>query len=267
MIVEFVGSTGAGKTTVAAEVQRSLAQHTQVVAAHDLAADLLGLGHATNPTVRNLTQDLVGLPFFLGSLVRHRAFVAYALKTVVRQSGWSLLSLNYVRSIARKLGMYGMSKRYGRGRIVLVDEGTVLAAHLLYVFSGNGYHEEEIGRFASLVPLPELVVYIKAPVDVLVERSLQRSDAPREMRSKERAEIEGYLWRAARVFDQLAREEEIRDRVLVVANASSTDGELGVVADGIAAVILSAAPAGSQVCSQPAGQIGPVPVIGEEGVS
>lgn len=267
MIVEFVGSTGAGKTTVAAEVQRRLAQHAQVVAAHDLAADLLGLGRASNPTARNLTQDLVGLPFFLGSLVRHRAFVAFALKTVARQSGLSFLSLNYVRSIVRKLGTYEMSKRYGRDRIVLVDEGTVLSAHLLYVFSRNGYREEEISQFASLVPLPELVVYIKAPVDVLVQRSLQRTDAPREMRSKDQAEIEGHLWRAARVFDQLAGEKEIRDRVLVVANASSVDGELGVVADGIAAVILNAAAAGSRVPTQPAGQIRPAPVIGEESVS
>ena len=52
-----------------------------------------------------------------------------------------------------------------------------------------------------------------------------------------------------------------------MTNASSADGELDVVADGIAKVILDAAPIGSQMCAQPAGQIGPVTAIGEEGVS
>jgi hypothetical protein len=235
------------------------------VTAYDLSVDLLGLGRATHPTVRNLAHDLASVPFFFGSLVRHRAFVAFALKTVVRQSGLSLLSLNHVRSIMRRLGAYEMSKRYGRNRIVLLDEGPVLSAHLLFVFSDNAYSEEEISKFASLVPLPELVVYIKAPVDIMVQRLLQRSDAPRELRSKDQAEIEGCLWRAARVFDQLAGEEKIWDRVLVLANASSMGSELGVVADGITAIILNRASAGSQVCTLPAGQVGPVPVIGEEG--
>ena len=40
-----------------------------------------------------------------------------------------------------------------------------------------------------------------------------------------------------------------------------------VVADGIAAIILNRASAASQVCTLPAGQVGPVPVIGEEGFS
>ena len=163
--------------------------------------------------------------------------------------------------------MYEMSKRYGHDRIVLVDEGTVLSAHLLFVYTRKAYNQEEIKEFAALVPLPELVVYIKAPVDDLVQRSLQRSDAPREMKARGQKEIEEYVSRAAKMFDQLTEAKEIRERVLVVANPASTEGELGVVADRIATVILNNEPAGSQICTLPAGRIGPVSVIGEKRVS
>ena len=267
MIVEFVGSTGAGKTTIASEVQRRLARSAPVVSAYDLAADLLGLGRATNPTLRNLTQDLVALPFFFRALVRHRAFVAFALRIVARQSGLSFLTLNYVRSIIRKVGIYEMSKRYGRDRIVLVDEGTVSSVHLLFVFTRQLYSEDEIKEFAALVPLPGLVVYIKAPVDVLVQRALQRSDAPREMRAKDQREIEEYVWRAARMFDQLSGGNGIRERVLVVSNPPSTGGELGVVADGIAAGILNIESVPGKRRARPAGEIRPVSVIGGKGVN
>ncbi len=125
MIIEFIGSTGAGKTTLILEVQRRLAEQAQTVTAFDLVADMLGLRHVTNPTVRNLIQDLVGLAFFIGSLYQHRAFVSFALKTLARHKSYSFFTANYLRSIVRKIGTYEISKCYNHNRIIIVDEGTV----------------------------------------------------------------------------------------------------------------------------------------------
>lgn len=96
--------------------------------------------------------------------------------------------------------------------------------------------------FASLVPLPELVVCIRAPVDRLVQRSLNRNDVRREMRSKNKKLVEKYVSRAANMFDQLIHTREIRDRVLIVANPASKDGEPDVTADHIARFILNYQP-------------------------
>jgi thymidylate kinase len=265
MIVEFVGSTGAGKTTIASEVQRRLAQSAQVVSAYDLASALAGLGRYDYPTLRNLTQDLVGLPFFFRAMVRHRSFLAFALKTTMGQSQAKFLIPNYVRSIARKLGIYEMSKRHGRELIVLVDEGTVSSAHLLFVFTRSLYRKEEVEQFAALVPLPDLVVFLKAPVEVLVQRAHQRGDAPREIKSRNSEEIEDCISRATHVYDQLSRAPRLRERVLVASNPASTGAELGQVADGITKAILKIAPAVRQTRSLPAGQIGPTAAIGEKG--
>ena len=267
MIIEFIGSTGAGKTTLISEVQRRLAEQAQAVTSFELVADLLGLRRVTNPTIRNLIQDLVGLPFFISSLYQHRAFVVFALKTLARHKNYTFFTVNYLRSIVRKIGMYEIVKRYKQDRIILVDEGTVLSAHLLFVYPSTYYTQEEIEKFASLIPLTELVVYIKAPVDSLVQRSLQRTGAPREMRSKNHTLVEKYVSRAAEMFDQLTETKRIRDRVLIVANPDSTEGERGAVADHIATFILNYEPGSKQSSTILIGRIEPASVIEEKHVS
>ncbi len=239
MIVEYIGSTGAGKTTLASGVQRRLAETADVETSFDLAAELLGLQRVTNPTVRNLICDLVGFPFFIRSMYRHKEFIIFALKHLARHNNFTFFAVNYLRSIVRKIGMYEMIRRYESGRIILVDEGTVLAAHNLFVYTSAVYIPEEIIRFASLVPLPEVVVYVKASVNSLVQRSLQRNDPPREMRSKNQKLIERYARRAVKVFEQLVEAEEIRDRVLIVKNTACAYDKRGTAADHIAEFILN----------------------------
>ncbi len=253
MIIEFVGCTGAGKTTLASEVQRRLAANVQATTPVDFVTDQFGMRRVTNPTVRNLIGDVIGLPFFFRSLYQHRAFVGFAAKSVTRRAGNALLAINYMRSIVRRVGTYEFMRRYKRDRIMLVDEGTVLSSHFLFVFSNNVYSQEDLDEFARLVPLPEIVVFIQVPVDSLVERTLQRSDAPREIRSKSRELIEKYVSRAARMFDELTDTREIRDRVLVVANPAATDDERGVVADRIVKYILDYQSGVGQVASRSAG--------------
>lgn len=79
--------------------------------------------------------------------------------------------------------------------------------------------------------------------------------------------IEEYVSRAVDMFDRLIRTEQIRDRVLIVANPASTDEERSVLADRIATFILNYEPGGEQISTIPAGRIEPASVIGEKCVS
>lgn len=252
MIIEFIGSTGAGKTTLISEVQRRLAEQAQAVTSFDLVANPLGLRHVTHPTIQNLMQDLVGLPFFISSLYQHRAFLVFALKALARHKSYTFFTMNYLRSIVRKIGTYEIAKRCNHDRIILVDEGTVLSAHILFVFTSTVYSQADIEQFARLVPMPELVVYIKTPVDSLVQRSLQRLGAPKEIRSKNQMMVQKYISRAAEMFDRLTKTKRIRDRVLIVANPDSTEGERGAVADQIATFILNYQRGGDPISRIPA---------------
>ena len=240
MIVEFIGSTGAGKTTLISEVRRRVAAQAPSVASHEVAARRLGLHRVTNPTIQNFIQDLVGLPLFLGSLYRHRSFVAFVLGILARHDNSVFYAANYVRSIVRKIGVYEMVRRCAHDQVIFVDEGTVLSAHLLFVYTRTRYSRAEIEQFASLVPRPDVLVYIKAPIDCLVQRSLQRLDVRREMRAKSRAVVEAYVTDATAVFDQLVITRPLCDRVLMVENPNGIPDERAATVERVARFILEA---------------------------
>jgi thymidylate kinase len=243
MIIEFIGSTGAGKTTLIAEVRRRLAQTAEVTTAFELVAAPLGLRGVTHPTAQNLVQELVGLPFFLQALGRHRAFVVFILKMIARHGSFSLFTIHYLRSLERTIGAHEVIRRREGNRIVLVDEGTIILAHNVFVYTSALYSSEEISTFARLVPLPDVIVYVRAPVDTLIKRSLQRTDPPREMKSKSRALIEQYTTRAVAMFEQLIKAENMRSRILIVDNPEAADKGWDELAHHITEFILHYEPA------------------------
>lgn len=231
MIIEFIGSTGAGKTTLISEIQRRLAQTTEVATSFDVVAAPLGLRRVTHLTVRNLIQELVGFPFFIGSLNRHKAIIVFVLRMLARQASFSFFTINNLRSLERKIGVDEIIKRRQHNKFILVDEGPLLLAHNVFVYSGAHYTGEEITRFAGLVPLPDIIIYIRVPIDILVQRSLQRTDPPREMRSGNRELIEKHINRAVKMFDQFIAAENIQARLLIVENSDFSHGHNKVVDD------------------------------------
>ena len=238
MIVEFIGSTGAGKTSLISKVHHKLAQTTVVTTPFDLISTPLGLSNVTHPTVQNLIQEFVAFPFFIGSLKRYRKFLTHTIRTFSYTAKFSIHTINNLRSLERKIGLYEITQRYDRNRIILVDEGPILAAHM-FVFSGSTITPSELSTFAALLPLPDLIVYIKAPVEVLIRRALKRPDPPREMGSRDPAMTEKYVRSATAVFDQLMEAERIRSRLLIVDNPDLTAEEHDKVAYKIVQYILN----------------------------
>jgi thymidylate kinase len=239
MIIEFIGSTGAGKTTLISEVQRRLAQTIEVATSFDVVASPLGLRRITHLTVRNLIQELVGFPFFIGSLYRHKALIVFILRMLARQASFSFFTINNLRSLERKIGVYEIIKRRQHDEIILVDEGLLLLAHNVFVYSSAYYSYEEIATFASLVPLPDIIIYIKAPIDILIQRSLLRTDPPREMKSRNRELIEKHINRAIEMFDQLIAADNIQCRLLIVENHDSNHHGYHKAVDDIVEFILN----------------------------
>ena len=237
MIVEFIGCTGAGKTTLIEQVQRRLLKTAVVTTSVDLAAGLVGLRGVRNSTVQNLVQETVGFPFFIGSLYKYREFIHHTIKLFLRNSRFSIRMINNLRSLERKIGMYEINRRYAKDRIVLVDEGPILAAHM-FVFTEASYTPEEIGRFTALLPLPDLVIYVRASVDTLMERTLQRVDAPREINKKDLAQTQRYTRRAVTLFDQLVEAEKIRCRLLIAESLDFAGQEYSKVVEDMAQSIL-----------------------------
>jgi len=237
MIVEFIGCTGSGKTTLITRIQSRLADTECVFTAQTIAASRIGLGGVTNPTIQNLVQELVVFPYFVRSLRRQRAFIALTIRLFTRNAGLSWVTIHNLRSIERKIGAYEMTRRHDRDAIILVDEGPIQAAHM-FAFTTTPPTREEMTTFAGLLPVPDLVVYVQSPVEALVKRTLQRPDPPRQISSKSRVSVEGCVRSAVALFEELVHSRNLRDRSLIVANPDRSSPEYDDLVEEIVGFIL-----------------------------
>jgi len=238
MIVEFIGTTGSGKTTLISKVHRRLAETARVTTSSDLATNLLGLKNVTNPTLQNLEQELLSLPFFIGSLYKYNEYLRYTIKLFWPNSGFSMQTFHNLRSLERKIGMYEISKILGKDQVILFDEGRTLALHM-FASTDNTYTPEKIARFIDLLPLPDLIIYVRASVDTIIERTVRRPDPPREVDRKNPAQMQAYIKNAVSMFDQLIQAERIYDRLMVVESLDIAGKEFDQVVDNVYQAILA----------------------------
>ena len=234
MIVEFVGSSGAGKSSLVERVLESAPQGP-LVDAWDLVTDRPGRRWAKDPTVRNLVADVVVLPAFASVLRHDRAFTRFAWDRL-RHHPSTVARWNYLLNVERRVGMQAFARRRARGRIVLADEGALLLAYQLFVYTAAPFERADVERFVELVPLPDRVVYVRAPLETLVERSIGRTDRRRELAGDDRAEVERWAVRSVELFDILTATPPILSRLLVVDNPDG-EADLRVAAERVRAFL------------------------------
>jgi thymidylate kinase len=232
VIVELIGCDGAGKTTLGRMLAESEVLGAQAVLMADLVLDRPGLRRIAHPTARNVAQEIGGLPFLLRALGRQRAYLSFARCMLARYAPTAFHRLNGMRGIARRVGMYELARSRARDRIVLSDEGTVLSAYL-FALTDAELDRSHVARFAELVPAPDTLVYVKAPIDTLVERALARPDRRPQHAGKPPADVERTIGRTVEVFDLVAGSSPLRDRVVVVENDGDHD-RMRRLAGGIA---------------------------------
>ena len=216
MIVEFIGCSGAGKTTLVTDLIAQQPTEGRVVRSFDLVMDRPGLRRVEDPMAVNLAADVIAFPSFVRALRHDGPFVRFAFDRLRRHAPSSFAKVNYMRNIVRRVGMHQMSSGAGFDTTVLSDEGVVLSAYQLFVYSDAAFDPIVLDRFARLVPLPDLIVYVRAPHELLVERALRRADPRRELVGRSRAEVGDRLARAAEMFDALAGTPTISERLQTV---------------------------------------------------
>jgi thymidylate kinase len=247
MIVEFIGATGAGKTTLARGLVRRGISARRVRMATDLVTDRLGRRSIEDPHAINLLADVSALPWFLRAVDRDRDFARFAFDRLWHHAPSTFAKANYARNVVRKLGMHEMARRADPRTTFLVDEGTVLMAYQLFVYSDAPFTQADLERFVRLVPLPDVVVHVKAPVDVLLRRALTRPDRRRELARKDPQEVERRISRAVELFDALAEIPPISERLLTVEIADDSpeglDAAVREIAGSLAAAAVAPPPA------------------------
>lgn len=215
MLIEFIGPTGGGKSTISRRVVDNLT-------ARGVDIRLL---HTGRPLF-----DLVALPWFLSFSVRHRAFCLFAARVLVRDADSALAGLNLFRHFARKMGMQQRLRSCHRGQHIVWEEGALHAAHNLFVHIGPRPRLREIGQFARYVPKPDLAIYVRASIDAVVSRTLTRGH--RRLKRPDQ-DVYSFAQHAHETFEALASLEAIQSRLLVVDNDRDGAAGLQSVADHV----------------------------------
>lgn len=233
MIVELIGCAGAGKTTLAGMLCERQIAALPVRAMTDLVLGHPVLRRVTHPTAVNVVQELGSFPFFVGAWRSDREFVGFARNMLARHARSTFDSLNGMRGIVRKVGMYRLAASRAGDSIVISDEGTLLSAYNLFVMTDDELEPSEVDRFMELVPLPDRAVYVRAPAESLVERAHLRPTPRRQHRGRGRVEVESDVRRTVNLFDVMAASPLLRGRLLVVENGDGDDRARRLLADEI----------------------------------
>ena len=224
MIVELIGCAGAGKSTLARMICAHGLAGRRVQRMPELLLDRPLLRRVAHPTAVNVVQELGSFPFFVGGWPREREFFAHAWGLLMRNGRSSFDKANGMRGIVRKLGMYELARRRARDVVVLSDEGTLLSAYNLLVMTDLDFGESEVDTFLRLVPRPDCVVHVRAPLPELVERATTRPTPRRQHRGRTIADIESDIRRTVQLFDLVAASPIVADRTLVIENGRNVAG-------------------------------------------
>lgn len=220
MRVEFIGCTGAGKSTLVAQVQAlCAAQGSAATTGYGLALRQLRLGWLRGRVARGLVINLLAIGVGMLGWRRNRTLLRLAFRTLARlprSVGW-FERLYISRDVVKNLGVDAIARRRAGGRLVLLDEGPLHTAHYLFVHSSAAPDAAALAEFAALAPLPDLLVYVRQPEALLVERTLARGH--RRIPPGSRAAAEQFVGRAVQVFERLIQEPRIAERLLVLGPA------------------------------------------------
>jgi hypothetical protein len=232
VVVELVGAPGAGKTTflpAALDACRTagLRPYTIVGAGRAFAARTLA-GRAANAVLPARLRDKALWAIFLGC----RSIWAAAFAARRPQLAWYVLALAQDRPAAararerrvlhwyvRLVGAYGfLTSRAREGEALVLDEGFIHRTVQLHSSTVEIPEAATIDAYVDLVPRPELLVHVRAPIDVCERRVRSRGVWDR-FRSEDPSDLTRFVANAHRATTLIATAAEARGwRVVEIDN-------------------------------------------------
>ena len=229
MIIEFIGSTGAGKTTLIKHILYSCEREgIDAVVGTDIVLKQSQLNGIKSDLLRAVLVNLISLSASLAAWRNNPEFYRFVFQMILKLPGrvpW-VQRLLLAKNILKRIGIYELIRRRGtEQQIYLVDEGTLHVAHSLFVHLAGQANRHDVSTFASLVPLPQVVVYLRQDEAVLVERILTRGHA--RVPDHSVTDAAHFIKQAVNVFDELVQNPAIEQRVVVVDGAQKIVMALG----------------------------------------
>jgi hypothetical protein len=120
-----------------------------------------------------------------------------------------------LRNVLKKIGIYEIIRFRGASRqIILVDEGVLQAAHNLFVHSAVQVKMENLATFAQLIPLPDVIVYLRQPESLLIDRTIKRGH--KRIPDRSYSNVVPFIRQAVDTFDKLVQNPAVERKLLIV---------------------------------------------------
>jgi len=239
MIVEFVGCTGAGKSTLVKHVMNDLAlQGLEISDAEKVV--LPWFPERSRHSLPGIfALHAISIFAVLKRIRPYWNFCVFSWKMLRKYETSPRIFINFYRNVIKRIGIYELIGRYmDSEEVIFFDEGTVQTAHSLFIHLGVDPDLEDVLQFSNLVPLPNLIVYVTAPMPVIQRRTMDRPRRSLIIADQDRQVIEAYLARAAVMYGFLATTSSIRERLVTIEGELQDSEALGAAAERIKTSIL-----------------------------
>lgn len=216
MQIELIGCTSAGKSTLARDILLACReQGLDIFLGEDFVLKLFRLNWIKSHLLRKLLVNLAALLAGLVAWRNNRNFYLFATQLLFQLPIPRVERLNLLRNVLKKLGIGEIVRaRSTSQQIILLDEGVLHIAHNLFVHVAASPNTDAIPAFVKLIPLPDVVVYIRQPESTLIERIVKRGH--KRIADPSYENIACFVRRAIDTFDKLVQEPAVENKLLVV---------------------------------------------------
>ena len=227
MQIELIGCTSAGKSTLIRHILQSCReQGVDILLGDDFVLRQVRLDWIKSHLPRTLLVDLLALIACLMTWRKHFKFYSFSTRLLFQLPIARLERLNLLRNVVKKIGIHEIIRfRSTDQQLILVDEGVLQAAHNLFVHGSVQVKTDLLATFAELIPYPDIVVYLRQPESVLIDRTMKRGH--KRIPDRSYGNVVSFIEQAVATFDKLAQYPAVKSKLLVVDG----DRNLTIAAD------------------------------------
>ena len=214
--IELIGCTSAGKSTLTRSMLQ--AHHEQglgILPGDDFVLGQVRLNWIKGHLPRTLLVDVLALFACLLTWRHNGKFCLFATQLLFRLPIAPFDKLNLLRNVLKKIGIHEIIRfRSTDQQVILVDEGVLQAAHNLFV---HGSVQVEVGHletFVRLIPYPDVIVYMRQPESLLIDRTMKRGHKRIQDRSYDN--VVRFVKQAVATFDRLVQNPVVESKLVVV---------------------------------------------------
>lgn len=216
--IEFIGCTSAGKSTLVNAILQSGRQDgLDIWTGEDFTLKQIHAEGLKNNLVRALLVNFLAILVGLAVWRKYNEFykfVIHAIDEIPRPDSW--LEKFYIgKNVFKNIGIFEIARqRLSSDQVVLLDEGPLQLAQVIYVHSSVEQSAQDIPTFLRLVPTPDIIIYLQRDEKVLIERTMARGHKRIPSGSRQMAEV--FIQSSVDIFKKLTQSSLIKPGLLIV---------------------------------------------------